>query len=107
MPNWNIQDICEAYYQLEVDYNINGWLRERPSNRLRMESSEYQISRLRKDKINRRFLLPNWNGYENLTENGKAIYHMLRKRYGFDKIDDWVQDSDGIWFWEQPEYLHA
>ena len=38
--------ICQAYAQLESDYNVGGWLRERPSNQRRMESIGVQLSRL-------------------------------------------------------------
>lgn len=39
-------DICEAYYLLEVDYNVNGWLQERPSSVRRRESIGNQLHRL-------------------------------------------------------------
>jgi hypothetical protein len=42
----DIFDICQAYAQLESDYNRDGWLRERPSNQRRMESIGVQLSRL-------------------------------------------------------------
>ena len=38
--------ICQAYAQLEADYNVGGWLRERPSNRRRLESIGVQLSRI-------------------------------------------------------------
>ena len=38
--------ICQAYAQLEADYNVGGWLRERPSNQRRMESIGVQLSRI-------------------------------------------------------------
>ena len=38
--------ICQAYAQLEADYNVGGWLRERPSNQRRMESVGVQLSRM-------------------------------------------------------------
>lgn len=38
--------ICLAHYQLESDYNIDGWLRERPSNQRRMASTGVQLSRM-------------------------------------------------------------
>ena len=38
--------ICQAYAQLESDYNVGGWLRERPSNQRRRESIGVQLSRI-------------------------------------------------------------
>ena len=38
--------ICKAYAQLESDYNVGGWLRERPSNQRRLESIGAQLSRI-------------------------------------------------------------
>ena len=38
--------ICQAYAQLEADYNIGGCLRERPSNQRRRESICVQLSRI-------------------------------------------------------------
>ena len=39
-------DICQAHQQLEADYNQGGWLRERPSNKRRMEATSCQLSRI-------------------------------------------------------------
>lgn len=39
-------NICLAYRQLECDYNVNGWLRERPSNQRRKESIDVQLDRI-------------------------------------------------------------
>ena len=87
MPTFDRADICEAYYQLEVDYNQNGWLRERPSNQRRKESTHTQLQRLGfKSHVM-------FDGYASLTKNGREIYHLLRQRYGFDTWDDWVQDE--------------
>ena len=38
--------ICQAYAQLESDYNAGGILRERPSNARRNESTSCQLSRI-------------------------------------------------------------
>lgn len=71
-------DIMAAYWQLEIDYNIGGWLHERPSNQRRMESTSMQLSRI---------------GYkferhpDKLSKNAKKIYKVLEKRYGFDKFN--------------------
>lgn len=61
-------DICEAHTVLEWDYNQNGWLRERPSNLRRMESSAVQIHRM---GIQLRRSL---GGFETLTTAGQRIY---------------------------------
>lgn len=81
MPDFNRFDICEAYLALEWDYNEGGWLRERPSNRRRMESTDVQLVRMMFRPS------PSYEGYDSLTENGKEIYHQLERRYGFDKLN--------------------
>ena len=68
-------DICEAYCVLEWDYNVNGWLRERPTNQRRREATSVQLRRL--DFRPR----PNLS-CETLTENGREIYDQLVDRYG-------------------------
>ena len=42
----SIFDICQAYEQLEADYNVGGWLRERLSNQRRKESTGCQLARM-------------------------------------------------------------
>lgn len=39
-------DICGAYLALENDWNAGGWLRQRPSNQRRRESTAAQLRRL-------------------------------------------------------------
>jgi hypothetical protein len=39
-------DICQAHAQLEADYNLGGWLRERPSNQRRREATSCQLQRM-------------------------------------------------------------
>lgn len=43
----SIFDICQAHQQLESDYNHGGWLRERPSNQRRNESTSCQLLRIK------------------------------------------------------------
>ncbi|MBC8737425.1 hypothetical protein F6X40_11475 [Paraburkholderia sp. UCT31] len=74
MPAFNRFDICEAHAVLEWDYNVGGWLRERPSNRRRMEATAVQLHRMQ-------FRPAPTLSYEALSENGKAIYHALRRSY--------------------------
>ena len=38
--------VCQAHRQLESDYNVEGILRERPSNRRRNESTGVQLARM-------------------------------------------------------------
>lgn len=38
--------ICQAFLQLESDWNVDGWLRERPSNQRRLESIGVQLHRM-------------------------------------------------------------
>lgn len=67
-------DICEAHCVLEWDYNVGGWLRERPTNIKRMESTGVQLHRMG--------FKPRHNlSYRALTENGKEIYNNLVERY--------------------------
>lgn len=42
----SIFDVAQAHQQLESDYNVGGWLRERPSNQRRNESTSCQLSRM-------------------------------------------------------------
>ena len=42
----DVFDICQAYQQLEADYNHGGWLRERPSNQRRREATACQLTRM-------------------------------------------------------------
>lgn len=52
---------------LDWDYNVSGWLREHPSNRRRLVSSDVQLARLKfKARPDLR--------YETLTDNAQEIY---------------------------------
>lgn len=42
----SVFDICQAHAQLESDYNVDGILRERPSNARRNASTGVQLSRM-------------------------------------------------------------
>lgn len=61
-------DICHAYLALEWDYNVGGWLRERPSNQRRLESIGVQLERMH--------FRPGaaFSGYASLEDNARAIY---------------------------------
>lgn len=71
-------DICEAHLALENDYNRDGWIRERPSNRRRRESTGIQLARIG--------FKPGalFHGFFSLSENGQEIYRALQQRYGFE-----------------------
>jgi hypothetical protein len=75
MPYFDRFDICEAYCVLESDYNVGGWLRERPSNQRRGESIGVQLHRMQFR------LAPSGGSFEHLEENGKEIYSDLVRRY--------------------------
>lgn len=38
--------ICQAFAQLEADFNVGGWVHERPSNQRRHESIGCQLHRM-------------------------------------------------------------
>lgn len=75
MPIFDRFDICQAYLAVEQDWNAGGWLRERPSNQRRMESTDVQLHRIgfRTGAA--------WNGWESLTDNGREIYNLLCERW--------------------------
>ena len=43
----DVFSIAQAHAQLESDYNVGGWLRERPSNQRRNESTSCQLARIK------------------------------------------------------------
>ena len=69
-------DICEAYLTPEWEWHVGGWLHERPSNQRRMESTDVQLHRMGFRPS------PMLGEYDDLTENGKAIYDLAAQRYG-------------------------
>lgn len=84
MAHFDRFDICEAYLVLEGDWHVGGILWERPSNRRRNMSTDFQLRRMgfkpRPDL-----------SYETLEENGREIYDELERRYrlkeGSDALD--------------------
>lgn len=76
MATFDRFDICEAYLAVEWDWHAGGWLRERPSNQRRMESTHTQLHRMH--------FRPGaaFNGRASLSDNGREIYDMLCERYG-------------------------
>lgn len=78
MPYFDRFDICEAHRAIEIQYNVGGWLHERPSNRRRHEATHVQLRRMRFEPAPTRA-----DCFDALTENGQAIYRELEARYGF------------------------
>lgn len=77
-PRFRRRDVMEAHYAIEVHYHEGGWLHERPSNVRRREATHVQLFRMGfKPRQSSRDV------YDDLTFNGRAIYHELEKRYGF------------------------
>ena len=74
-------DICEAHLALEWDYNAGGILHERPSNRRRNMSTDWQLNRMGfKPSLM-------FNGYESLTDNGREIYNTTVERLELPKTE--------------------
>ena len=78
MPYFDRFDICEAHAVLEWDYNLGGWLHERPSNQRRREATAVQLNRMQ-------FKARRDLSYETLTENGREIYDDLLERFKLPK----------------------
>ena len=78
MAEFNRFDICDAYCVLEWDYNLGGWLRERPSNQRRSQATSVQLLRMA--------FKPSMDlSYENMSDNAKEIYRAAEARYGLRK----------------------
>lgn len=73
MPYFDRFDICAAYAQLEDDYNVGGWLRDRPSNQRRKESCGVQLHRIGYRE---------GAGGRDMNENAQAIYGEAVARLG-------------------------
>jgi hypothetical protein len=76
MAHFDRFDICAAYLALETDWNKGGHIPERTARQAgkRAESIGVQLSRMAFDP-GRMF-----NGWESLTENGRAIYDAACER---------------------------
>jgi hypothetical protein len=85
MPYFDRFDICEAHLALESDYNVDGVLQERPSNKRRKMSTGFQLFRMDFE------VGLGWRGFDSLSENGKEIYRELETRYGFNESDEEVE----------------
>lgn len=104
MAQFDRFDICDAHCVLEWDYNVDGWLRERPTNQRRMESTGVQLHRMQ--------FRPGMDlSFDNLTDNGKEIYLENVLKLGL-PIDDEMEKLLGEMFvlWHlremRPEIWH-
>lgn len=96
MAQWDRFDICEAHCVLEWDYNHGGWLKERPSNVRRRESTGVQLHRM---QFGGRHDLC----FANLTDNGKEIYLDLVLRWKLPIDAEYKALLEEMFV---PEYLH-
>ena len=95
MAEWDRFDICFAHQALENDWNLDGMLQERPSNRRRSESTGRQLHRMR-------FYTDiagggSFGGLE--SDNEREIYVNALIKFGLarevrpdDEILDWVRE---------------
>lgn len=67
--------ICEAYYALEMDFNIGGALTERRRWREQRESVGFQLYRMHFRPS------PLFRGYESLSDDGKFVYDHYVQNY--------------------------
>lgn len=79
---WDRFDICEAYAVLEWDWNLGGWLQERPSNVRRGERRGYTGEATSIQLARMGFKPAPSLSYDTLTANGKAIYQLAESRFG-------------------------
>jgi len=96
MAEFNRFDIAEAHAVLEWDYNVGGWLRERPSNQRRMESTGCQLLRIQ-------FRAPMGLSFDTLEENGKEIYMTNVLKWGLPIDNEQQAFMEGFFV---PEFLH-
>lgn len=88
-------DIAQAHAVLEWDYNVDGWLRERPSNQRRMEATAVQLNRMK--------FKPNFDlSLATLSEDGKEVYMTNVLRWNL-PMDGHLQESIQTLF--TPEFI--
>lgn len=100
--------ICQAFQQLEADYNVGGWLRERPSNQRRMESIGVQLHRMGYSspyghtQICAEAPDGSWGDLDSFDEEVRSIYvdHVLK--WGLPMDDDLKAVARRLFV---PEYL--
>lgn len=78
-------DIVEAHAVLEWDFNVGGWLQERPSNQRRRQATSVQLSRMR--------FRPRPNlAYRTLSEEGRQCYLDNVLRWNLPRDDELNRD---------------
>ena len=88
-------DICAAHAALEIDWNTNGMLRERPSNARRCESTGHQLWRMRY-----RPAPSHAGGFSRLeNDNQREIYCNAMQAYGLRPSQN---DPITLWLKGQP-----
>lgn len=73
-------DICGAHKALENDWNIGGWLADRPSNLRRREATHVQLHRMGYQSANHGDACSSWEYLEN--DNQREIYCRALIAYG-------------------------
>lgn len=85
----SVFDICQAHAQLEADYNVGGWVRERPSNQRRNESTSCQLFRLKYDPGHRWVdIYADSDGNDDDDEAVRDIYIQNVLKWGLPMEDD-------------------
>jgi hypothetical protein len=92
----SVFDVCHAYQLLEANYSHGGWLRERPSNKRRMESIGCQLGRLGYSDVYRTVDL--WADEEEVSDELETSSDNESVRYVyFKKVLEWglpLDDDD-------------
>lgn len=103
----DVFSLCQAHAQLEADYNVGGWLRERPSNLRRMSSTGVQLSRMKFKNVFDyvEITATPQEGDDPAEEDVRIIYVANALRYGLPIAedlkavaqrlitDDWLHDT--------------
>ena len=101
----SVFDICQAHEQLEADYNVGGWVKERLSNQRRKESTGCQLSRMQYNSNGRWVDIENRVNKEDSANNDvRFVYCMKVLQWGlYDPTDKGMQKAikDAIYI----EYL--
>lgn len=76
--------LCQAHAQLESDFNVGGWIRERPSNLRRMASTGVQLSRMQFSNVYGwvDILATPEDGDDSMDEEVRIIYAANAVQYG-------------------------
>lgn len=92
----SVFDVCHAYQLLEANYNVGGWLRERPSNQRRRESIGCQLARIGYSDVYRAVDL--WADAETVAEELEQSSDDENVRYVyFQRVLAWrlpIEDDD-------------